>query len=115
MAVRKRLGEILLDEGAITREQLETALSQLKEAGLKLGEYLTLKGIVSENIIVEAIASQMNLKKFEPGEYDISPDLADIMDVDSAVKFKAVPVKKKRGRSHHCHDRSVEYYHHRLY
>ena len=87
----------MLDEGVVTRDQLETALSQLKETGLKLGEFLTQKGVVSENIIVEAIASQMNLKKFEPGEYDISPDLSEIMDVDSAVKFKAVPVKKSEG------------------
>jgi type IV pilus assembly protein PilB len=97
VAVRKRLGEILLDEGVITQDQLKTALSQFKETGLKLGEYLALKGIVSENIIVDAVASQMNLRKFEAGEYDISPDLAQIMDVDNATKFKAVPVKKSDG------------------
>jgi type IV pilus assembly protein PilB len=97
VAVRKRLGEILLDEGVITQDQLKTALSQFKETGLKLGEYLALKGIVSENIIVDAVASQMNLRKFDAGEYDISPDLAQIMDVDNATKFKAVPVKKSDG------------------
>ncbi|MCF8113649.1 MAG: Flp pilus assembly complex ATPase component TadA [Desulfotignum sp.] len=97
MAVRKRLGEILLDEKVITRDQLESALSQLKEAGLKLGEYLTRKGVVSENVIVEAIAAQMNLKKFDTDEYDISPDLANIMDVDTVTKFNAVPVKKSEG------------------
>jgi len=72
-------------------------LSQLKGTGLKLGEYLALKGIVSENIIVDAVASQMNLRKFDAGEYDISPDLAQIMNVDNAAKFKAVPVKKSEG------------------
>jgi type IV pilus assembly protein PilB len=97
VAIRKRLGEILLDEKVITTDQLDAALSRLKETGLKLGEYLTRKGIVSENVIVEAIAAQMNLKKFVPGEYDISPDLAGIMDVDTVNKFSAIPVKKSDG------------------
>ena len=97
MARRKRLGEILIDDGLISKAQLEAALSELKETDLKLGEYLTKKGIVSQSAIVDAIASQMNLKKYDPKDYTISPELAEIMDVDTASKFNAIPVGKEEG------------------
>jgi type IV pilus assembly protein PilB len=97
VARRKRLGEILIQEGLISKAQLEAALPGAKDAGLKLGEYLTQKGIVSENAILDAIASQMNLKKYNPNEYKISPELSKIMDVDTVNKFNAIPVEKKEG------------------
>lgn len=97
MAIRKRLGEILIDEGLISDDELQTALSGMKESGLKLGEHLNQKGVVSENAIVEAIASQMNLKKYTPTHYTVSPELSGIIDVDTANKFNAIPVKKNEG------------------
>lgn len=97
MAVRKRLGEILIDEGLITEPQLMEALAGAKEAGLKLGEFLNQRGIVSETATLDAIARQMNLRKYDPGDYTISPDLAELLDVDTAVKFSAVPLEKKEG------------------
>ncbi len=97
MARRKRLGEILIQEGLLSETQLEAALPNLKGAGLKLGEYLTQKGIVSDNAIIDAIASQMNLKKYDPRDYIISPELSQIMDVDTVNKFNALPVGKKEG------------------
>jgi len=97
VARRKRLGEILIDGGLISDAQLEEALSELKSSGLKLGEYLTHNGIVSENAIVDAIASQMNLKKYHPSDYTVSPDLSTILDVDTVNKFNAIPLQKKEG------------------
>jgi len=97
VARRKRLGEILIQEGLLSETQLEAALPNLKGAGLKLGEYLTQKGIVSDNAIIDAIASQMNLKKYDPRDYIISPELSQIMDVDTVNKFNALPVGKKEG------------------
>ena len=97
MARRKRLGEILIDEGLIVAAQLEEVLSQAKECGLKLGEYLAQKGLVSETAILDAIASQMNLKKYNPNDYSVSPELSEVMDVDTVNKFNAIPIKKKEG------------------
>ena len=44
---KKRLGEQLIDEGLITAEQLEMALSQQKDTGKKLGETLMAMGFMS--------------------------------------------------------------------
>ena len=97
MAIRKRLGEILIDEGCISNVQLKAALSGSKKSRLKLGEYLIQNGIVAETIILDAIAAQMNLKKYNPDDYAISMELSQIMGVDAADKLNAVPVEKKEG------------------
>ena len=44
---KKRLGEQLIDEGLITADQLEAALSQQKDTGKKLGETLMALGYMS--------------------------------------------------------------------
>lgn len=97
MAVRKRLGEILIDQGLISETLLQESLAGLKAAGMKLGEYLIKNDIVSENAILEAVASQMNLKKYNPNDYTVAPELSKFMDVDTVIKLNSIPVEKKEG------------------
>ncbi len=53
-----QLGQILLNKGIVTAEQIETALSQQEQNGHKklLGELLVEKGFCTENDIAEALA-----------------------------------------------------------
>ncbi len=97
MRKRKRLGEILVDENLITDEQVGKALSGMKGSGLKLGEYLVRTGMVSQTAILDAIASQLRLDKYDPKDYTVSPELADLMDVDTAVKFNTIPLNSAQG------------------
>lgn len=97
MTRRKKLGEILTQEGLISDIQLESALTGLKASGLKLGEFLIQKGFVTSNDILDAIAAQMNLKKYNPNDYKVSAELSKIMDVDIVTKFNTIPVEKKEG------------------
>jgi len=94
---RKRLGEILVNEGLITDEQVGEALSGMKGSGLKLGEYLVQTSMVSQTAILDAIASQLNLKKYDPSDYTVSPELADLMDVDTVMKFNTIPLARDQG------------------
>lgn len=54
------IGEILLDKGLITREQLDDALAQQKDAPEeKLGEILIRLGYVSQKDVIQAFAEQV--------------------------------------------------------
>jgi len=94
---RKRLGEILVDEGLLTDKQVGEALSGMKGSGLKLGEYMVRTGMVSQTAILDAIASQLNLKKYDPKDYTVSPEFADLMDVDTVMKFNSIPLTSEQG------------------
>lgn len=97
MAKRKRLGEMLIDAKLLDTVQLENALSDARKSGFKLGQYLIKKGIVTESAIVNAIAEQVKIKKFNPTDYAISPELSKILDIDTVNRFQAIPLEKKNG------------------
>lgn len=94
---RKRLGEMLVEAGILQKDQLEKSLAGARNNGKRLGQYLIMEGIVSEKDIVALISSQMHIKRYDPSEYAISTDLANIFDVNIAQKFQAVPIHKKDG------------------
>ncbi len=77
--MRKQLGQILLANGRITREQLEHAIEEQKMRGhgQLLGEVLTELGYVKEDQVVEALAEAYGIPYAK-----LSPRLADARVVD---------------------------------
>jgi len=61
----KKLGEILIDAKLLNPTQLETALSEAKKRHLRLGAALIAIGILSEDDILDALSSQLNVKKID--------------------------------------------------
>ena len=58
---RKRLGDILVDAGLITADQLQDALSKQKTLGKRLGKVLVESGLATEDSIANTLARQMNI------------------------------------------------------
>ena len=55
--MKKRLGEILVEGGLLSVDQLEEVLPFQKKSSLKLGQFLVREGIVSESQIVDMTKS----------------------------------------------------------
>ena len=93
---KKRLGEILVEGGLLSTEQLEQALPFQKKSGLKLGQFLVREGIVSESQIVDIISEQLDLKKYSADEFspDQDQDLSNVIPAEIAFKYQAVPLSK---------------------
>jgi type IV pilus assembly protein PilB len=94
LKTKKRLGEILVEGGLISTEQLDKALPYQKKSNLKLGQFLVREGIVSESQIVDMISSQLNLIKYAADKYPVDPELADLVPADIAYKYQAAPLKR---------------------
>jgi type IV pilus assembly protein PilB len=58
---RKRLGDILVDAGLITAENLKEALQKQKSMGQRLGRVLVEMGVATEENIAGTLARQMNI------------------------------------------------------
>ena len=95
MRIRKKLGEILVDAGLLTEDQLGQALDGQKKAGLKLGQYLVQEGWVKEDQLIDQISRQLNIEKYDPREYPIDQGLAYLIPFDTAQKYQIAPLKKK--------------------
>ena len=94
MKAKKRLGEILVEGGLLTTQQLEQALPYQKRSGLKLGQFLVREGIVSEVQIVDMVSSQLNLKKYSPDQYVVDEELSNVLPADLAFRYQAAPLRK---------------------
>jgi type IV pilus assembly protein PilB len=94
---KPKLGEILVNEGVLTRDQLEKALGRQDLKRKKLGKVLIDMGITTEEEIAVALCKQLRLK-FEPLR-DIQPssEAIKILDKDFVTQNLIVPLQTGDG------------------
>lgn len=63
--LKKKFGEILVEQGIITNEQLETAVQEQKKEGGLIGQVLMKMGLVSAVQISQALAAQVGIPVVE--------------------------------------------------
>jgi type IV pilus assembly protein PilB len=95
MKIKKRLGEMLVENGLMTEEQLTKSLVEQKKAGLKLGQYVTRQGIVNEQSIIDLLSRQLKIQRYHPDNYPLDVDLVRNIPIDVAQKYSIAPLKRK--------------------
>ncbi len=96
MKEKPKLGEMLVEGGLLTEEQLQQAVVTHKQKKIKLGQYLVREGIVSGAQIVDLVCRQLKMKKYSPDKYPIDMSLSKIIPIDFAQKYQVVPLTKSR-------------------
>lgn len=92
--ISKRLGEMLVLDSFITREQLNEALEHQKKSGLKLGQILIEKGFITEKQLLEFLSRQFAIKFIELSKLDISPDIVSLIPESIARRYNLIAIKK---------------------
>jgi type IV pilus assembly protein PilB len=92
--ISKQLGELLIERGVISRQQLDSALEIQKEKGGLIGQVLVDLGYASEESIAQAITSQYGFPYLPLENYEIDPDVVKIVPKNVASQFCLVPVDK---------------------
>ena len=90
----KKLGEMLVEAGLISRRKLEEILPLQKKSGLKLGQYLVREGILSEAQIVDAVSSQLKIDKYRPDRHVLDMELIKLIPAEIAHKYSVAPLSK---------------------
>ena len=68
---RKRLGELLLEQSAITAEQLQAGLALQRQSGNRLGAALVAQGVLTEEKLAHALASALGLEIIDLDKLDV--------------------------------------------
>src|SRR5687767_10891393 len=89
-----RLGELLLKEGLITKEQLEKALQEQKTSGTRVGYNLVKLGFIQETELTKMLARQYKMPAVDLSRFEIDPKIAKLVPTDLAVKHLVVPLKR---------------------
>ncbi len=88
---KKRLGDLLVDGGAITQEQLMEGLARQKETHLKLGATLVEAGITTEEAIAAALSDQLGYNMIDLSDIEISGQVLDLVPEKVLKKYNALP------------------------
>lgn len=92
--LKEQLGQVLLQRGVITPEQLKQALAHQKEHGGLLGEILTRLGFTKEEDIAQALAIQHDLPYLPLANYEIDAELTKLVPENLARQYYLLPVDK---------------------
>ena len=94
----KPLGEVLVDERLISRDQLSQALERQKETGKPLGTILREMGLVEEKTLVEAVAKQIGIPFVDLEERGPDPMIASLLPLEFATQHEVLPVRVDDGK-----------------
>lgn len=93
---RIRLGDILIERGAISIEDLGAALAFQKENGGKLGRAFIDLEILSEDALLRALSKQFNMNIINFAHYAVDPDVVKKLPEAIARRFRAIAIAYKK-------------------
>ena len=87
-----KVGEILVEHGAITQEQLNEALQEQKVSGRFIGEILVARGATSEEQIAKSLSEQLGFAFVDLSNITIEPRAIELVPEELCVEFTAIPL-----------------------
>ena len=85
-----RLGDLLIQQGLLTDEQLKIALDEQRRTGRKLGRVFVDSGYVTEAGISQALARQLQIPFIDLKSFTPKPDLIKLLPEAPARRFRAM-------------------------
>ena len=88
-----RLGDLLIEKGLITAEQLELVLAEQKETGGKLGELLVTMNMLDAHVLADALATYFGLVVVDLRRDNVDPAVIALVPEAMAREQLAIPVR----------------------
>jgi type IV pilus assembly protein PilB len=90
-----RLGDTLMRDGLLSREQLTQALVEQKVTKHRLGFVLVKLGLVPELEITKVLARQFRMPAVDLSRFEVDPKILKLVPGDMATKGVVLPLKRE--------------------
>lgn len=87
---RIRLGDLLVETGAITEGQLNLALQEQKITGRKIGRVLVDLGLIQEQQLLQSLSDHLNFPFIELRQFQLNNELMQRLDESIARRFRCL-------------------------
>jgi type IV pilus assembly protein PilB len=94
----KPMGQLLVEAGVITRDQLDHALREHEGGKGPLGSVLVRLGYAGERAIAQALADQMQMPLLALADETIDEAVACRLPRETAVALRCLPLRREGGR-----------------
>ncbi len=92
--LNERIGELLVKENLLSADQLQKARSGAAVSGKRLGSEITGMGFLEESELTDFVAKQYGVPSINLDEFDVSPEVTQLIPEDVATKHTVVPVNR---------------------
>ncbi|MDR7484301.1 MAG: type II secretion system ATPase GspE [Armatimonadota bacterium] len=92
------LGQVLLQLGIITQQQLSEALEIQARTGVRIGQILRDMGAISDQDLARGMAHQWGYPYMSLAEAKINPEVAKLVPHALAVRHKCIALDRRNGR-----------------
>ena len=92
--VSRKLGELLIREEMITREQLDEALSQKSNSNRFLGEILVSMDCITEEELIGFLVRQCRIPHLKLSNFQVSSEIAELIPAEICEEHKLIPIDK---------------------
>ena len=89
-----RIGDLLIKEGLISKEQLDQALLEQKQNGTRIGYNLVKLGFVPEVELTKMLAKQYKIPAVDLSKFEVDPKVVKLIPGEMAVKHLVLPLKR---------------------
>ncbi len=89
-----QIGEMLLRESLITREQLDKALKEQKQGGTRIGFSLVSSGAISETELTRLLSRQYRVPAVDLSEVEVDEKILQLVPADFAGKHLLLPLRR---------------------
>ncbi|PAW09288.1 MULTISPECIES: GspE/PulE family protein [Vibrio harveyi group] len=90
--LRKRLGDLLVEEGIVSEDQVQQALAAQHSTGQKLGDALIDLGFISEKQMLEFLSQQLGLPLIDLSRAPVDAEAVPILPEVHARRLRAMVV-----------------------
>jgi len=97
LSQKKRIGEVLLDQGMISEKQLQEGLLEQEKTGLRLGKCLANLGYISELEMIDALSAQLDIQHVVLDYFSFNKEILEKVPEEIARQYKVIPLFERDG------------------
>jgi type IV pilus assembly protein PilB len=94
---KKQIGEILVDQGLITHEQLDAGLREQKRTGKRIGECLVDIGAIAREKLIDVLSAQLDVQHVVLDNMECDRDVLAAFPVELASTYTVIPLYENQG------------------
>ncbi len=91
---QSQIGELLLRENLVTREQLDKALKEQQQGGTRIGFSLVSAGAVSEAELTRLLSRQYRVPAVDLSDVEVDAKILQLVPADFAAKHLVLPLRR---------------------
>ncbi len=91
---RKKIGEILIDLGALAPAEMRLVLDRQPLSGRRFGELAIAEGLIGEDVLAQALASQFGLPYRDLEQSPPPAEAVELLAPELMLRFECVPLER---------------------